>query len=147
MIPTEMFLIFQTDSIICSKHKDLINNYLKYDYVGAPWKDGTVVNGGLSLRKKSKMLEILENCKDNLFIKEENRFEHEDQIFANISKRCKHINLNKPSFEEAKEFSIEPTYNNKSFGIHKAYAYLDETEQKNLNEWCPEVIKLKELNN
>ena len=36
-IPTETFLIFQTDSIIIQKHKNLINDFLEYDYVGAPW--------------------------------------------------------------------------------------------------------------
>jgi hypothetical protein len=59
-IPTEIFLIFQTDTAICSKHKELINKFLSYDYVGAPWPDGNVGNGGVSLRKKSQMVEIVE---------------------------------------------------------------------------------------
>jgi len=146
-IPTETFLIFQTDSIICKKHKDLINKFLEYDYVGAPLLDETVLNGGLSLRKKSKMLELLENCKNNLFIDEENRFEHEDRVFANYTDRCKpYVKLNKPSFEDAKEFSIEPVYNDKSFGIHKSYYYLDKKKQSKIEEWCPEAIKLREFN-
>ena len=133
-IPTETFLIFQTDSIICSKHKDLINNFLNYDYVGAPWiHNQEVGNGGLSLRKKSKMLEILNNC-----IHDENI--NEDLFF---SKSCNNITINKPQFEESKLFSIETVYNNKSFGIHKAYNYIDNNI---INEWCPEMITLKELN-
>ena len=54
-IPTETFLIFQTDTLILNKEK--INNFLDYDYVGAPWNhkpfniDVSVGNGGLSLRK------------------------------------------------------------------------------------------------
>jgi len=60
-IPTEIFLIFQTDTVIFEQNKHLINNFLKYDYVGAylPLHD-LVGNGGLSLRKKSKMLEIID---------------------------------------------------------------------------------------
>jgi hypothetical protein len=45
-IPTETFLIFQTDTMICESHKDLIYNFMKYDYVGAPWRlDNTNING------------------------------------------------------------------------------------------------------
>jgi len=70
-IPTETFLVFQTDSIIFEKNKELINNFLKYDYVGAPWSwspkgvNNFVGNGGLSLRKKSKMIEIIQKDVDN----------------------------------------------------------------------------------
>jgi len=152
-IPTEIFLVFQTDSIICKKHKDLINDFLKYDYVGAPWNNGQVGNGGLSLRKKSKMLEILNNCKKKTnFLIEENRLDNEDLVFSNNSKTCNSdVHLNIPSFETAKDFSIETIYNNKSFGIHKAYDYFDEyfdkESQLKIQEWCPEIIELKKLNN
>ena len=38
-VPTEIFLIFQTDSMICSEQKNTLDRFLKYDYVGAPWKE------------------------------------------------------------------------------------------------------------
>lgn len=136
-IPTEIFLIFQTDTVICSKHKDLINEFLKYDYVGAPWVNQDVGNGGLSLRRKSKMLEIVEKCKNNM---DGENYINEDVVF---SKGCDVINLYKPNFDKAKEFSIETVNNDKSFGIHKAYAYLDADK---IGEWCPEIIQLKKLN-
>jgi len=150
-IPTEIFLVFQTDSIICKKHKHLINDFLKYDYVGAPWPEGNLGNGGLSLRKKSKMLKVLENCNknsnNNLFIEEENRFEHEDRIFANDVDRCKpYIDIKKPDYDLSKQFSIEMIYNDKSFGVHRAYDYLDTDSQKKLEGWCPEFIELRRLN-
>ena len=61
-IPTETFLIFQSDSMIFSKNKHYIYRFLQYDYVGAPWPhlNNQIGNGGFSLRKKSKMIEILE---------------------------------------------------------------------------------------
>ena len=58
-IPTETFMIFQTDSMILPKYKHYINYFLNYDYVGAPWNNKLVGNGGLSIRKKSKMLKII----------------------------------------------------------------------------------------
>jgi len=131
-IPTEIILIFQTDSIICSKHKDLINSFLKYDYVGAPWVNRNVGNGGLSLRNKSKMIEILNQCPNTNM--------NEDVYFSN---GCDEITINKPSFEEATLFSIETVISNKSFGIHKGYGYHNTAD---INTWCPEIDKLAELN-
>ena len=52
-IPTEQFLIFQTDTLICGDCKDQIYEFMDYDYVGAPNPEW-VGNGGLSLRKKAK---------------------------------------------------------------------------------------------
>ena len=48
--PTEIFLIFQTDSVICNENKDLLDDFMKYDYVGAQWKDAVGI-GGFSLKK------------------------------------------------------------------------------------------------
>jgi hypothetical protein len=138
---TEHFLVFQTDSIICSKHKGLIDQFLKYDYVGAPWmNDEGVGNGGLSLRKKSKMLEIISTCNH----KDENdNYMMEDRLFA---AGCNDIPIYKPSVEEAKEFAIEGVLSNKSFGLHKSYDYLDSESIKSIQGWCPEITQLTKLN-
>ena len=111
-IPTETFLIFQTDTMIFPKHRDLIHDFLKYDYVGAPWKDGSVGNGGLSLRKKSKMMEILETCPYD-------GFQNEDCYFSNN----KEVSLYKPSGEEAKRFSIESVFSDVAFGTHSGWRW------------------------
>jgi hypothetical protein len=142
-IPTEVFLVFQTDTAICSKYKDLINNFIKYDYVGAPWDHHTdkydnyeVGNGGLSLRRKSKMLEILDKCKFD-------KNTYEDLVFSKIKvSDCDSLFLNKPSAKEAKEFSVESIDSDKSFGTHQGYKKFINT----LSSWCPEVIELQELN-
>ena len=116
-IPTETFLIFQTDSIILKENKDKINQFLKYDYVGAPWNihsTDDVGNGGLSLRKKSKMLEIIE--------KDESR-KHlpEDLFFA----QSKSVSLYKPLPADALLFSIENYHgNNHPFGCHKPWGIM-----------------------
>lgn len=131
-IPTETFLIFQTDSVICDENKDLLDGFLKYDYVGAPWKDA-VGNGGLSLRKKSKMLEIISKCP-----KDEG---NEDIYFANP---C--IDSNKPSIEEAKKFSVEKLFNKDSFGVHKPWAYLDAKDLDAKKDSCKSLSRLIDLN-
>jgi hypothetical protein len=112
-IDTETFLIFQTDTIIIKKNKDLINQFLEYDYVGAPWNDGTIGNGGLSLRKKSKMLEIIET---NV----ERRNLAEDAFFSTPE----NVEIYKPIASEAYKFSVEhnPVCMN-PFGCHKPWYY------------------------
>jgi hypothetical protein len=132
-IPTELFLIFQTDSIICKENKNLINNFLKYDYVGAPWPAKKVGNGGLSLRKKSKMIQKIRNCNYNN--------EPEDVFFSND---CN--NLKKPSVDDAKYFSIEGVINDKSFGTHKPWNMLKHGELEYLKNNCLNLDKLIELN-
>ena len=108
-IPTETFLIFNTKSIILSENKHLINDFLDYDYVGAPWGNEFVGNGGLSIRKKSKMLQIIEVCDFN----EQN----EDEFFCFQDK----VFLNRPSFEKARQFSVETVFHESPFGIHNCY--------------------------
>ena len=83
-IPTETFMIFQTDSMILPKYKHYINYFLNYDYVGAPWNNKLVGNGGLSIRKKSKMLEIIniENKKKRFYLMDKNKNINEDGFFS-----------------------------------------------------------------
>ncbi|CAJ2506968.1 Uu.00g081540.m01.CDS01 [Anthostomella pinea] len=59
--PAEWLLVFQTDSILCANSRQNLNDYLDYDWVGAPWNPQGRFggNGGLSLRKVSAIVEIL----------------------------------------------------------------------------------------
>ena len=116
-IPTETFLVFQTDAVIIEKYKHLINHFLHYDYVGAPWnhaingkdKKECVGNGGLSLRKKSKMIEIMEkqgknDCPEDIY------FSCYDSVF-----------INKPKLDRALFFSVEEKFSKISFGCHRPW--------------------------
>lgn len=146
-IPTETFLVFQTDTMICKTFKKLINNFLKYDYVGAPWKgiNGLygVGNGGLSLRKKSKMLEMINKCNSRIY-EREGILHNEDIFFSNLC--ADKVNMNKPDLDESKNFSIETVYNDETFGIHKCWNYMTPDNLKKINDFCPELDKLVELN-
>jgi hypothetical protein len=121
-IPTEIFLIFQTDSIIFEKYKNLINYFLHYDYVGAPWshspcnKNECVGNGGLSIRKKSKMLEIMEKQGKNEY--------PEDVYFSCYDS----VLIHKPKPNDASFFSIEEVFSEVSFGCHKPWCVYDSNQ-------------------
>lgn len=131
-IPTETFLVFQTDTMIFSKNKEALHHFFKYDYVGAPWPSaihGTRVgNGGLSLRKKSMMLHIIDS--------RPYRGEPEDVYFCSNP-------LYMPTVEEAMRFSVEQIFYPASFGCHKPWG----------REWgtslimiYPELAQLYRLN-
>jgi hypothetical protein len=63
--PAEWLLVFQTDSMLCANSRQTLNNWLDYDWVGAPWSTsaGFGGNGGLSLRRVSKIIDILRHQK------------------------------------------------------------------------------------
>jgi len=65
LAPAKHVLLFQLDSILCSNSPFEINDYLQYDFVGAPIQNlagwGLGFNGGLSLRNLDKTLKIVRN--------------------------------------------------------------------------------------
>ena len=119
-IPTEMMLIFQMDTMILAKNRDKIYNFMKaegtttdqdYDYVGAPWRDSRKIgNGGLSLRKKSAMIQAIRQCPYDGTMPE-------DVFFSECA------SLRTPRFEEAMEFSVESTFFPEPFGVHACWKY------------------------
>jgi len=132
-IPTETFLVFQTDSMINPAQKGLIDRFINYDYVGAPWQSSilAVGNGGFSLRKRSTMLRIIDILGP---IKNIN----EDVYF---STGCLILKANVPTREQAKEFSIETVYHTHSFGLHRAWIY----HKDKLEELCNQCEGLETL--
>ena len=114
-IPYDKVLIFQHDSMLL-RHG--IENYLDYDYVGATWchinaKGG---NGGLSLRTKQKMLDVIEKHPYN-----QHTHGNEDLYFCNhlesIGGKIAPKNI-------CTSFSVETTFNARPIGIHAVNKYL-----------------------
>jgi hypothetical protein len=140
-INTEIFLIFHLDAMIISENKDNINNFLMYDYFGAPWitshpDDPTVGNGGLSLRRKSKLIETIKTYPydDNT---------NEDGHFSIYMKK-KGYNI--PTRDEAKYFSSETILSNKSFGIHSIWRYHSKKDIINVyGKYSTDIFLLEEL--
>ncbi|KXJ94348.1 hypothetical protein Micbo1qcDRAFT_220918 [Microdochium bolleyi] len=59
--PAEWLLVFQTDSMLCANSRQNLDDYLDYDWVGAPWNPSGSFggNGGLSLRRVSSIVQVL----------------------------------------------------------------------------------------
>tara|TARA_A100001011_G_C14015851_1_gene717370 strand:- start:48 stop:779 length:732 start_codon:yes stop_codon:yes gene_type:complete len=114
-------LIFQTDVHI---RRFGVEEFLKYDYVGAPWKrnkimfnsDIRVGNGGLSLRKKWQMIKIITKCSRKNYLKHFT-IQNEDLYFAYYAKK---LGLKVPHQNEAMKFSVERVYYNDPIGTHQA---------------------------
>jgi len=134
-IPTEVFLIFQTDTMILHQNRHLLHEFLRYDYVGAPWRNGVVGNGGFSLRRKSKMMEICDKVPNY------NYLFNEDVYFTYQSV----IRLHKPHWKKAMTFSVETMFHERSFAVHAPWKHLNAHEMGLLEEMYPEVRTLRHL--
>jgi len=111
-------LIYQEDTFI---FKSNINDFLEWDYIGAPFpKDHNinkshVGNGGLSLRTKKCMIEILEKCPKITDKEAEDVYFSTNMINYNIG--------NLATFIPALKFSSEFFINSNSFGGHCFFYY------------------------
>lgn len=124
-LPGKHILVFQTDSVLFSRSPVKLEEFLEYDYVGAPhhslwysfleWKPQRffeVGNGGLSLRRRSMMLRCLEKVPI-----EKAKYFHEDIYFVHqvVSQGGK---IPKP--EKASRFAFQHLYTDVlPFGCHK----------------------------
>lgn len=115
----EFMLIYQLDAwCFRNRLKEWCNK--GYDYIGAPWTDGKIGNGGFSLRKISTCIKIMSD-KNKLkeWLSKPSGFHNEDGYFSWYG------GLNLPQCSEAINFSIETYYNgvdlNELFGCHKLY--------------------------
>jgi hypothetical protein len=97
-----------------------IDDFLQYDYIGAPIKNFPfpAMNGGLSLRSPKAMLECIAKRPINT-TKYANH--NEDIYFSYI---CKELGFNMPDFETARKFSVETIFGLGSLGIHACNKYL-----------------------
>ncbi len=136
----ELFLVFQCDSMIFKKNNHFINNFLEYDYVGSPWEKCNYIptqncrfigNGGFSLRKKSKMLEIIEKIPYNNI--------YEDLYF---STNYENINVNKPEYHLCTTFCVDEVYNENTFACHKPWVH---NHYQTFKYYYPEVEELRLL--
>jgi len=61
LAPAEHVLMFQSDSMLCSNAARSVDDFIEWDFIGAPIAKGKGAgyNGGLSLRRRSKILEVI----------------------------------------------------------------------------------------
>uniref|UniRef100_A0A6C0BAE1 DUF5672 domain-containing protein n=1 Tax=viral metagenome TaxID=1070528 RepID=A0A6C0BAE1_9ZZZZ len=112
----DKILLYQEDSFIFSNK---INEFLEYDYIGAPWYRNflniNVGNGGLSLRTRQSMIDVIDAL-------EEENIDTDESIPEDIffSKYMQHFQIGTiADWDTASQFSSEIIYNKDSFGGHQ----------------------------
>ena len=120
LIDYDRVLIFQQDSGLL---RDGIEEFLEWDYVGAPWKAGASWarkdrkggNGGLSIRNPKKCLNLLRQIKYNASIGNEDCYftHHLDKVGGNIAPH-----------EVCRKFSVESEFYPQPLGYHAIDKYL-----------------------
>jgi hypothetical protein len=158
LAPASHVLLFQADSIICANSELRVEDFLKFDFVGAPidlnmGKGDVGMNGGLSLRNRTLMLDIVQRfdwaTERKLALDPESPpVAYEDQWFY-----AKMQSLNRdaagrddwdgrhvarlPDQEEAMKFAVESIWYDKPLGYHQVpHWHWDRVEE--VDRWCPE---------
>ncbi|KAL8419379.1 hypothetical protein RB594_002560 [Gaeumannomyces avenae] len=146
-------LLFQTDSVICANANGTVDDFARWDLVGAPiaprWGRG--YNGGLSLRNPRLMRDIVRSHGDEFrransapgggggggALPAHERFE--DQWFYS---KAVEMGANLPSPEVAREFAVETVYFERPLGFHQP-ARWQKDKMEEILAWCPEVAMLE----
>ncbi|KAI9833828.1 MAG: hypothetical protein M1826_006351 [Phylliscum demangeonii] len=145
--PAEWLLIYQTDSILCANSQRSLNDWLDYDWVGAPWSPSSRWggNGGLSLRRVSAIVDVLRN---------QNRRPDSEPEDVWLTSRLGH----RPNAKTANGtvsliFSGENWYREKPMGYHTggtgrflgAGIWGTPDKRREIWEYCPEIKMTLEM--
>ena len=125
----EKILIYQEDSCI---FKNNINDFLEWDYIGAPWPKkqndnlNGVGNGGFSLRTKQCMIDVINKISIKDTIYNSSTLEYMKNSGLNIGPEDVYFSLNMinhnigkvADWKTGSNFSTESIYNPNSLGGH-----------------------------
>ena len=151
-------LYFECDTMLCTKSKYKIDDYMHHNYIGGWWgfpfdissleqTYDRVMNGGGSFRKKEFMLDIIENKLESYLANGGNPCE-DYFVSACVTDR--------PKVKEVLSFSIDSSYmypldDNAPFGVHKPWGVPGKENSgqyyTQIKRVCDDVEILEELNN
>ncbi|EPS36552.1 hypothetical protein H072_9826 [Dactylellina haptotyla CBS 200.50] len=137
LAPAKHVLLFQADAILCANAHKTVDDFLEYDMVGAPLvPSGWIYNGGLSLRNRTMMLDIIKN---HNWEKEAVPGDGEDVWFSrHIKRRGGHIPNNAVASEFACEHGWTIEVQKHPVGYHKVHKWAP-NKIKEISVWCPEI--------
>jgi hypothetical protein len=143
LAPADHVLMFQADSMLCSNSPRKVDDFLQWDFVGAPVDSGRGLgngyNGGLSIRNVTMVLDIVKSSDweaDRASGKYKGiaNVDYEDQYFY---AKMKERNATLPSPEEAVKFSVETMWGDQPLGYHQPNVW-QPTRMDEIMDWCPE---------
>ncbi|TGJ87747.1 hypothetical protein E0Z10_g995 [Xylaria hypoxylon] len=154
LAPYLKILLFQADSILCSASPAHVDEFLDYDFIGAPINKqfGTGFNGGLSLRNRELALRVIERWDfgvDSAADDAPTEWKFEDQWFHTRLRELGEdaelvgelgIQVNLPDQETAGRFSGETTWveRQRPLGFHQPHRW-QSNHMDDIMQYCPEV--------
>lgn len=126
----EHVLVFEADTLML-RGPGCVDRFLNFDYVGAPWHEFFTTNlgyprfggnGGLSLRRRSKILEVVESraCKARRGTDPAKCPVFEDEVIVRL---LAHLNASFPPRDQAARFAVESVFHPATCGFHKPWYY------------------------
>jgi hypothetical protein len=166
LAPSKRVLLFQADSILCANSPIRVDDFLEYDMVGAPigafWGEG--FNGGLSLRNRELILDILKianwTTEKDLYsqkvkawkeqLKAEGKEVPDSDTMPNVVavdmedqwyyQKMKALGGKFPPEEIARTFAVETIDYDWPLGYHQVQRYYGGKADRmaHIDKWCPE---------
>jgi hypothetical protein len=143
LAPAEHVLVFQADAMLCANADRTMDSFLDYDMAGA-YLNAREYNGGLSLRSRTKLLDILGESRweDEVARKEWDPFLGEDVWFSRKLQAYEGARL--PNATETHAFAVEFEWHTRQqkhpLGYHKIHkAIHNSTIMDEIVDWCPEI--------
>lgn len=144
LAPAHHALLFQADAILCSNSPHRVDDFLQYDFVGAMMGlESKLYNGGLSLRNRTMMLDILNEGENwERFCKERKTEEQgEDFWFSKLmDKRGGNLPKQKVSAQFALQYGYQIDDYPHPVGYHKLQKNIPQKKIDSIAEWCPEIV-------
>ncbi|KAH8200934.1 hypothetical protein TruAng_004872 [Truncatella angustata] len=133
-------LMFQSDSVICSRAANTVEDFFEYDFIGAPVdaKYGVGYSGGLSLRNPKFFLAVTREADV-----QRSPEQHEDEWFYTEARRRADQGVTLPTQRVAGQFSVGSIYYPKPLSYHQPGRWQHD-KMKEIRDWCPEVGILTE---
>lgn len=139
-VSTDHALFVQWDGI--ANNRELwTNDFLQYDYIGAPWpwepEGRNIGNGGFSLRSKR----LLEACQDSEIALTEKRGPAEDNIIGSDKREYLETayGIKFAPTDLAKQFSYELGEYNRAFGFHGLWNVFVELSESDVNYYASRI--------
>jgi hypothetical protein len=156
LAPADHVLLFQSDSIICGNSEHRVDDFIKYDFIGAPivmaWGEG--FNGGLSLRNRNMMLSIIAQsnftAELEYNLKQQSLDENASADLVVVEDQWYYKKMIKlptrgdggpgarlPSAEIAATFVVQSMWTEHPLGYHQVTTWQGDNLTK-IDKWCPE---------
>ncbi|KAF3923046.1 hypothetical protein ABW20_dc0104886 [Dactylellina cionopaga] len=142
LAPAEYLLVFQTDSVMCANSGMNLNDWLHFDWVGAPWQKDSAYggNGGLSLRRVKPIIELLKQQS-----RPDGDPELEDLWLCNRLAKMPGVNMANGTIEA--QFSVEAVWHERPMGYHTGWSgarlpgdvWGTAEKRKQIYDYCPEM--------